>query len=101
MISVPDDDMKIINKILSDNIEYGKVYVFGSRYKHTNKKFSDLDLAVDINRKMTINEIENLKYDFEESNLTYRVDIIDYNNISNDFKKIIDSGKVIIYSNVL
>ncbi|WP_281171803.1 hypothetical protein [Brachyspira alvinipulli] len=39
-----------------------------------------------------------MKYDFEESNLTYRVDIIDYNNISEEFKQIIDSCSEIIYS---
>ncbi|WP_245580661.1 nucleotidyltransferase domain-containing protein [Brachyspira alvinipulli] len=30
-----------------------KVYAFGSRYKCTNRKFSDFDLAIDLNRKMT------------------------------------------------
>ena len=98
MISIPYNDIEIINKILSDNIEYGKVYAFGSRYKCTNRKFSDLDLAIDLNRKMSINEIENLKYDFEESDLIYRVDIIDYNNISEEFRRIIDSGSEIIYN---
>ncbi|WP_295158743.1 nucleotidyltransferase domain-containing protein [uncultured Brachyspira sp.] len=98
MISIPNNDAEVINKILSDNIKLGTVYAFGSRYKHTNRKYSDLDLAVDLNRKMTINEIENLKYDFEESDLAYRVDIIDYNNISDDFRKIIDLGKEIIFT---
>lgn len=98
MISIPYNDIEIINKILSDNIKSGKVYAFGSRYKWTNRDFSDLDLAIDINRKMSINEIENLKYDFEESNLSYRVDVIDYNNISKEFKRIIDSGNEIIYN---
>ena len=98
MISIPYNDIETINKILSYNIKSGKVYAFGSRYKCTNRKFSDLDLAIDLNRKMSINEIENLKYDFEESNLSYRVDIIDYNNISEEFKQIIDSGSEIIYS---
>ncbi|ACN82934.1 restriction endonuclease subunit S [Brachyspira hyodysenteriae] len=98
MISIPYNDIEIINKILSDNIKSGKVYAFGSRYKWTNREFSDLDLAIDINRKMSINEIENLKYNFEESNLSYRVDVIDYNNITDEFKKIIDSGKEIIYN---
>lgn len=32
------------------------------------------------------------------SDLSYRVDIIDYNNISEEFKQIIDSGSEITYS---
>ena len=77
-----------------------KVYLFGSRVKGTNKKFSDIDIVIDINAKLSLNEMSRIKDDFEESDLIYIVDIIDYNAVDNSFKSIIDNEKVLIYETV-
>ena len=97
MISLSENEIQIIKNILKNHISNGKVYIFGSRVKDTNKKFSDIDIAIDINRKLTLNEMSRLKDDFEESDLIYITDIIDYNAVSDSFRNIIDNEKILIY----
>lgn len=94
MINLSENE---INIILKNHIYEGEVYIFGSRVSGNNKKFSDIDLAVNINRKLSLSEISAIKDDFDESDLIYTADIIDYNSISEEFKNIIDSNKKIIY----
>lgn len=98
MISVSSKEFEIIKNILNSYIKKGKVYAFGSRYKNNNRKFSDFDIAIDTGEKLSFEFLNILKDAFEESDLPYRVDIIDYNNISDKFKKIIDGGNEIIYN---
>lgn len=98
MISVSAEEYDIIINILKTYIKKGKVYAFGSRFKHNNRKFSDFDIAIDIGEKLSFEFLNILKEAFEESDLPYRVDIIDYNNISNKFKNIVDNENEIIYN---
>ena len=98
MISVSSKEFDIIINILHSHIKKGKVYAFGSRYKNNNRKFSDFDIAIDTGEKLSFEFLTALKDAFEESDLPYRVDIIDYNNISDKFKNIVDSGNEIIYN---
>ena len=98
MIAASSEEFEIIINILNAHIKKGKVYAFGSRYKNNNKKFSDFDIAIDTGEKLSFEFLNILKDAFEESDLPYRVDIIDYNNISDRFKKIIDGGNEIIYN---
>ena len=100
MISLSENEIQIIKNILKNHISNGKVYIFGSRVKDTNKKFSDIDIVIDINAKLSLNEMSRIKDDFEESDLIYIVDIIDYNAVDNSFKSIIDNEKVLIYETV-
>ena len=98
MIAASSEEFEIIIKILNAHIKKGKVYAFGSRYKNNNRKFSDFDIAIDTGEKLSFEFLNLLKDAFEESDLPYRVDIIDYNNISDKFKKIVDGGNEIIYN---
>lgn len=98
MIAASSEEFEIIINILKAHIKKGKVYAFGSRYKNNNRKFSDFDIAIDTGEKLSFEFLNILKDAFEESDLPYRVDIIDYNNISDKFKKIVDGGNEIIYN---
>jgi|GEM_PF-314565 len=65
------------------------IYVFGSRARGTVKKAADLDLAIDAGRKLTPREEAELKEKFEESDLPYKVDIVDLRAVSDAFADII------------
>jgi len=77
---------EILLKYLPDNTE---VWVFGSRVKGTAKPASDLDIAIDAGRKLTPDELFFLNDAFDESDLPYRVDVVDLQAISSTFKDII------------
>ncbi len=85
MIYVEESHKKIITEILS-KYPY-KFYAFGSRVKGTAKKFSDLDLCFFDNIPWNIRA--HIEEDFEESNLPYTVDIVDWNMCDDSFKQII------------
>jgi predicted nucleotidyltransferase len=83
----------ILKKHLDPNI---MVWVFGSRVVGTSKKFADLDLALQKkdNTSIELKRIISLITDFQESDLPWRVDIIDYNTTSGIFKKNVDENKI-------
>jgi type I restriction enzyme S subunit len=67
-------------------------YVFGSRVKGNPRPFSDLDLCYqdDIPQNI-LNAIEE---DFEESDLPYSVDLVNWNQCSPEFQKSIQADMV-------
>ncbi len=71
-------------------------YAFGSRVKGTQKKFSDLDLCY----KEIIPSVvmARLEEEFEESNLPFKVDIVDWNRCTEEFQQKIKDDLVKITS---
>lgn len=71
------------------------VWVFGSRAKGTARPYSDLDLLIDAGQPLSLSVRANLAYDFDESNLPYKVDIVDNATIDNAFRTTIEAERVI------
>lgn len=80
---------KIVSDILYEIVPRAKVLVFGSRAKWSAKDSSDLDLAIDAGRPLTRKEESTLAEAFDESDLPYKVDVVDLHNVSESFKHII------------
>ena len=97
MIAVSPDEMEIILKIIKKYVPNCDVLAFGSRLKWTHTDSSDLDLALISKNKLGISIIAQIKEDFMESDIPYKVDVLDYNAISESFKKIIDARNFKIY----
>ncbi|HXH55120.1 MAG TPA: nucleotidyltransferase domain-containing protein [Gammaproteobacteria bacterium] len=96
-IDICASDLKIVQNILRNTLaKNAKVWVFGSRVKGTVRRASDLDIAIDVERKLKNKEKSELFHAFEESDLPYKVDIVDLQNVDEGFKKIIDQQKVIL-----
>ncbi len=90
MIYLEPQHLKIISAILA-KYPY-RFYAFGSRVKGTHSSFSDLDLCFkdSIPRK----ELSQIKMQFEESNLPFKVDLIDWNKMEPAFQKLIENDLV-------
>jgi type I restriction enzyme S subunit len=71
-----------------------QVWVFGSRATGRARRYSDLDLAIDAGRPLTVDETAILREAFEESDLPYKVDIVDWHALSEPFRKIIGAERV-------
>jgi predicted nucleotidyltransferase len=77
-LAITPAHLTIIQTILRTHLPPdAKVFVFGSRAKGTNRQYSDLDLLIDIGRRLTISESANLSEAFSESDLPWKVDAID------------------------
>lgn len=82
--------LKIVKATLQTHLGGVEVRVFGSRVRATAKEWSDLDLAVVAGEKTSAGAIARLNEAFEESDLPFRVDILDWRDISPEFRKLIE-----------
>lgn len=83
----------LVCRIVDAHLERRRVRVFGSRAHGTAKPFSDLDLlvlgpALDASLRGTLEEA------FDESDLPFRVDIVEAATASADFQALIEPQAV-------
>lgn len=72
-----------------------KVWVFGSRADWTTRDSSDLDLALEGDSALDYGVMVALETAFEESDIPYKVDVIDLNQVTDGFRQIVDAQKII------
>lgn len=99
-IDVTDTDWLIIQAILRAQVPDYTVWAFGSRATGSAKKFSDLDLAIIGEQPIGLNLSSRLAEAFAESNLPYKVDLVDWATTSEAFKKIIERDKVVVQQRI-
>ena len=74
--------MRLVLEILRANLpQSSEVWVFGSRATGRARRHSDLDLAIDAGRPLTLDEYAGLSEAFSDSDLPYHVDFVDWHNI--------------------
>jgi type I restriction enzyme S subunit len=95
MITLRPSEKKLVKDILQQHVPNCEVYVFGSRATGKEKKFSDLDLVVNCKKSLTIKKISDLKEAFSNSDLPFRVDIVDLFTVDGEFRaKIMKNAKI-------
>ncbi|OGK11611.1 hypothetical protein A2954_06695 [Candidatus Roizmanbacteria bacterium RIFCSPLOWO2_01_FULL_37_12] len=77
---------KIIFRFLDPKKD--NVFIFGSRAFGGARKFSDIDIGVESKRKIDLKILSGIKDAFEESDIPYNVDIVDFAQTSKQFKKL-------------
>lgn len=100
-IDITEEYLNIILNIFKKYLigTNSKIYAFGSRAKQTAKPYSDLDLAIDMSKsKLPIELEEKIKLELEDTNISYKVDIIDLNSITDSFRQNIASDLIEIFS---
>ncbi|MCL1788588.1 MAG: nucleotidyltransferase domain-containing protein [Defluviitaleaceae bacterium] len=98
MMAVTPQEMAIVLAIVQKHVPHCDVLAFGSRVKGTHRTASDLDLAVKGREKIPFSIISHMKEDFMESDIPYKVDVLDYYGVSEAFRAIIDAGNQQIYN---
>ncbi len=86
---------KIIFQFL--NPQESKVFIFGSRATGGGRKFSDIDIGIKSKKQIDSLLLSDIKEAFEESNIPYTVDVVDFSHVSDRFRDI--SFQKIIYLN--
>src|ERR1700730_1449559 len=95
-IDIALTDWAIVQEILQKHVPDREVWAFGSRAKRTAKAYSDLDLAVITDTPMSFDVSGALREDLSESDLPWRVDIVDWATTSETFRRIIEQDKVVL-----
>ena len=99
MINVSSRQLETIKRILAEYVGGCEVRAFGSRVNGSPQEYSDLDVAVVAPNKINRRSKMLLREAFEESDLPFRVDVIDYNAASDEFRAIIDAKYEILQEN--
>ncbi len=71
-----------------------RVWAFGSRALGRAKPYSDLDLAIDAGRRLTLDELAALREAFSESDLPWKVDVTDWRGVDAGFAALIGAQRV-------
>ena len=95
-IDIRPDHWQIVRHILRLRVPQYAVWAFGSRAKWTAKPHSDLDLAVITDQPLPLSVSAALSDDFSESNLPWKVDVVDWTATSESFRKVIERDKVVL-----
>lgn len=74
----------IMNLFKDDNV---KVILFGSRARKDNYIFSDVDIGILPLGKIDRRKIVRLEEKIENSNIPYKVEIVDFSEVSPKFKR--------------
>jgi uncharacterized protein len=93
IVSLSADILADLRKIAGS---HGKLYVFGSRAKNSHRKFSDIDLCIVSDRPIPDLVMAEIKERFQESGIPFKVDVVDYHSVSDDFRRLISSHWVAI-----
>ena len=94
-IDLPAEHRRLVLSILRANLQPStKVWVFGSRASGRARRYSDLDLAIDAGRPLTLDEIAALAEVFSDSDLPYKVDVVDWNDLEDRWRQTIGPERV-------
>ena len=95
-IDLRPDHWAIVRDILRRHVPDRKVLAIGSRATWTAKQYSDLDLAILGEEPLSLDETSSLAEGFRESDLPFKVDLVDWVRIDESFRDVIRHDSVTV-----
>ena len=95
-IAVSDKEWRIVQDILASIVPHREVWAFGSRAQFTAKPYSDLDLAVIGQQPVSLANMADLSDAFSNSDLPYKVDVVDWATTTEPLKKIVEIHPLVV-----
>ncbi|HQT65422.1 MAG: hypothetical protein B7Z75_13195 [Acidocella sp. 20-57-95] len=95
-LTITPPQWAIVQEILHKHVPHCEVWAFGSRAKGTAKAFSDLDLAIIAEARLPNGVTAAMADDFTESDLPWKVDIVEWATTSAAFREIIAGDKLVV-----
>jgi len=94
-VDLQPEHRRLVLGILRSNLPPGATaWVFGSRASGRARRYSDLDLTIDAGRPLTLDQLAILGEAFGESDLPFKVDVVDWHGISDAFRERIAAQRV-------
>lgn len=95
-LDMQPEHWSIVRNILQQHAAGHEVWAFGSRAKGTAKPYSDLDLAIITTEPLSLAQSAALADAFADSELPWRVDLVDWANTDLAFRRIIERDRVVV-----
>jgi predicted nucleotidyltransferase len=89
-LDLPVPELQMVLRILATHVPDRPVYAFGSRVAGNARRRSDLDLAIGGTAPLPLRTRAALADEFSQSDLSIRVDVVDLNAITPEFRKRIE-----------
>ena len=86
-IDIRPTDLETVRRILREHVPGLEVRAFGSRVAWQARETSDLDLALMTDEPLSVDRTARLRAAFTDSDLPFRVDILDWATASESFQK--------------
>ncbi len=97
-IDICPSDLETLQDLLKKHLPGIVVWAYGSRVKFTSRPSSDLDLVAFTGKEESL-KLLSLSEAIEEALLPFRVDLLSWSDIPDNFKKNIESNYVLIQCN--
>ena len=95
-IDIRPEQWVIVRSILDHHVPGREVWAFGSRARGKAKPYSDLDLAILGDVQLGLAVSAALADAFSESDLPWKVDVVDWATTSEAFRRIIEKDRVVL-----
>ena len=95
-IDIKPDELAEICRILAEHVPECEVRAFGSRVTGRAKPYSDLDLAVVGPEVIHWNDLAQLTEAFQETELPFRVEVMDWNAAMPAFQEVIAAQYAVV-----
>jgi predicted nucleotidyltransferase len=89
-------ELAMVREILHRHVPDREVWAFGSRVHGPVKKFSDLDLVIVGERPLDVSVQSALTEAFDESDLPFRVDVVDWASTGEAFREVMRKDHVVL-----
>ncbi|HMP72837.1 MAG TPA: nucleotidyltransferase domain-containing protein [Kiritimatiellia bacterium] len=86
MIDVAAQTLSELRNILEQYLPESEVFLVGSRARGTDKPYADVDLLLIRPPRLSKERRALIKSAFEESNIPYRVDLIEADDLTESFR---------------
>jgi len=95
MLDINKADFEILTNILNHQFNSEtEVFAFGSRVKETARQYSDLDLLIKAKQPLNYLLLSDIQEAFSESDLSFRVDLVEWQKLDKEFKAQIEKQLV-------
>ncbi|WP_166838525.1 nucleotidyltransferase family protein [Rheinheimera pleomorphica] len=95
-LQLSDSEWQQVNAILQRYLPQYEVWAFGSRVKGNAKPYSDLDLAIVSDTPLPLALLAEVAEAFSESDLPWKLDLVDWATTSERFRQVIAEQKLIL-----
>lgn len=95
-LDVQSDHLEIVRRLLARHVPGLEVWAFGSRVSGRAGKHSDLDLCIRTANPLSFTAMGLMEEAFSDSDLPYKVDLVDWSAISEEFRQIVAERKVVV-----
>lgn len=95
-VEVDSEDLVTVKAILRAHLPGREVWAFGSRARRCAKPYSDLDLAIMGDEPLALDDLAALNEAFAESDLPWKVDVVDSARMGEAFRRIVERDKVVL-----